>query len=132
MSGWEDNWYARAGASVPDSMISMTDAHHFKVSFGDLTGSVYINYLSRITDDDTSGKYDNQGSLAGENFSKTVESYVQIDGGGGNSATNIPVAGVKTWRDNDNAVGMRPESIMLELYQNDVKIATQKVTASTD
>ena len=85
-----------------------------------------------ITDDDTSGKYDNQGSLAGENFSKTVESYVQIDGGGGNSATNIPVAGVKTWRDNDNAVGMRPESIMLELYQNDVKIATQKVTASTD
>lgn len=132
VSGWEDNWYARAGASVPDSMISMTDAHHFKVSFGDLTGSVYINYLSRITDDDTSGKYDNQGSLAGENFSKTVESYVQIDGGGGNSATNIPVAGVKTWRDNDNAVGMRPESIMLELYQNDVKIATQKVTASTD
>ncbi|XOQ37938.1 MAG: Collagen adhesin [Lactococcus sp.] len=133
VSGWEDNWFAKAGAPIPSEMIDQSDETHFKVTFGDLTGCVYINYSSRITDGVASDQYSNLGTLTGDDFGrKDYEDFVQIAGGGGNSATNILVAGEKRWRDNDNAAGMRPESIVLELYQNDEKIATQTVTADAD
>ena len=131
--GWEDNWYAKAGELIPNSMINMTDDTHFTVTFGDLKGPVYINYMSRITDDVESDQYSNVGTLTGDGFAtKTDTEFVKIAGGGGNSGTSVTVAGVKTWLDNDDAAGVRPSSIELELYQNNNKIDTQSVTADAD
>ena len=46
VSGWEDNWFAKAGAPIPSEMIDQSDETHFKVTFGDLTGCVYIKGTS--------------------------------------------------------------------------------------
>ena len=78
-------------------MINMTDDTHFTVTFGDLKGPVYINYMSRITDDVASDQYSNVGTLTGDGFvTKTDTEFVKIAGGGGNSGTSVTVAGVKT------------------------------------
>lgn len=42
------------------------------------------------------------------------------------------ISGTKTWDDNNNAYKSRPESITLDLYQNDVKVATTTTNESLD
>ena len=42
------------------------------------------------------------------------------------------VSGTKTWADNENSVGLRPDSITVNLLANGTKVASQKVTAESD
>ncbi|WP_326845328.1 Cna B-type domain-containing protein [Streptococcus gallolyticus] len=50
--------------------------------------------------------------------------------------THVPetteVSGTKTWNDNDNAVGLRPSAITVNLLANGTKVASQEVTADSD
>ncbi|SEM22015.1 LPXTG-motif cell wall anchor domain-containing protein, partial [Streptococcus gallolyticus] len=56
----------------------------------------------------------------------------------GTTITNIhtpattEVSGTKTWNDNDNAVGLRPSAITVNLLANGTKVASQEVTADSD
>lgn len=47
-------------------------------------------------------------------------------------ANLIDITGTKTWQDNDDAAGLRPESIVVYLLRDGEKIAEQTVTADTD
>ena len=48
------------------------------------------------------------------------------------SPENIAVRGVKVWNDNDNAAGVRPESIIVRLHANEVEIDSQSVHADAE
>ncbi|MBC1359272.1 Cna B-type domain-containing protein [Listeria booriae] len=45
------------------------------------------------------------------------------------NAQSTSVSGQKTWMDNENIAGQRPENITVDLYQNGVLLASKKVTA---
>lgn len=42
------------------------------------------------------------------------------------------VSGTKMWNDNENSVGLRPDSITVNLLANGIKVASQEVTAQSD
>ncbi|URZ88041.1 Cna B-type domain-containing protein [Floricoccus penangensis] len=49
-----------------------------------------------------------------------------------NKYEETEISGTKTWDDNDNQDGYRPDSIIVELYDGETKVGEQKVTADSN
>ncbi|CDO17335.1 TQXA domain protein [Streptococcus gallolyticus] len=66
----------------------------------------------------------------------TPDGYTPVVDGTTITNTHTPetteVSGTKTWNDNDNAVGLRPSTITVNLLANGTKVASQEVTADSD
>lgn len=131
VASWNSDWSPVPGEALPSSIITQTDPTHFSINFGELKDCVYINYDTRATDGGNSSKYQNSGALSGDNIeTHTVDVYTPDNGGGGDGETTVSISGTKTWIDDDNAVGLRPNSITIDLFQNDQKIDSKVVTES--
>lgn len=123
---------------VITSMVPTSDVHEdsstqFHVDLNHLTDTVYIDYTTKSTDNGQSEKYENAGELTGDNIQKqTVDVYSPTNGGGGGGETTQTVNGTKTWQDDNDAEGLRPEAITIDLFQNGKKINSQLVTAKTN
>lgn len=116
---------------LPPSIISQTDDTHFIVNLRELKKCVYITYDTRATDKGASSKYLNSGTLSGSNIeTHTVSIYTPENGGNGDGKTTVSIFGTKIWVDDKDAAKKRPKSITIDLYQNDLKIESQKVTDS--
>ncbi|MFT8938614.1 Cna B-type domain-containing protein, partial [Leuconostoc falkenbergense] len=120
-------------SDVPTDAISYDSDTQFHINIGDFSDTVLINYDSRATDGGQSSKYENSGQLTGDNIEKqTVDIYTPDNGGGGGGETTETVSGTKTWQDDNNAEGLRPDAIIVDLYQNGVKIDSKSVSEETN
>lgn len=115
--------------SYPSSATIESGVTGFTTTLGNITGTVVIDYSTQTTDNGGSSKYENSGELTGDNITtQTVDVYTPDNGGNGNGETTVSISGTKTWIDNDNAAGIRPKQIIVDLYQNDIKIDSRAVT----
>lgn len=120
-------------SDVPADAISYDSDTQFHINIGDFSDTVLINYDSRATDGGQSSKYENAGQLTGDNIeTHTVDIYTPDNGGGGGGETTETVSGTKTWQDDNNAEGLRPDAIIVDLYQNGVKIDSKSVSEETN
>ena len=62
-----------------------------------------------------------------EHYEATVENYNVTNT---HTAEKIEISGLKTWNDNNNQDGKRPESITINLFANGEKVASKVVTAN--
>lgn len=62
-------------------------------------------------------------------YTSTINGYNVINT---HETATIDISGTKKWVDNDNAAGIRPESITVHLLKNGVKFDSVVVTAETD
>ena len=82
-------------------------------------------------------KYDNGNEIVYTvDEATTPDGYTSSVDGTTITNTHTPatteVSGTKTWADNENSVGLRPDSITVNLLANGTKVASQKVTAESD
>ncbi|XRJ97517.1 SpaA isopeptide-forming pilin-related protein [Latilactobacillus sakei] len=89
-------------APVPDSLVSENGTSGFTINFGDLNGTVLINYDTRATDNGASDTYSNSAQLTGDNITtENVTVNTPHTGGNGNgSGSNQAVELTKTDADN--------------------------------
>ncbi len=89
------------------------------------------DYSTRATDGGLSQQYENRGELTGENIEKTGSrsSYSLTNGGNGNASMKLSISGEKTVIDDNNARGLRPSFISIELYRMERKLISRDVTA---
>ncbi|MGX2947050.1 Cna B-type domain-containing protein [Enterococcus alishanensis] len=131
VASWNGDWTPVPGEIVPASAISEIDGTHFTINFGELKDCVYINYDTRATDDGNSSKYQNSGTLSGDNIeTQTIDVYTPDNGGGGNGDTTVAVSGQKIWNDNNDQDGKRPKSIVVNLLANGQLVDFKTVTAA--
>ena len=64
-----------------------------------------------------------------KNYSTTINGYDIINT---HTPEKISVSGTKTWTDNDNQDGIRPDSITINLLKNGEKITSKEVTSETN
>ncbi|WP_436667313.1 SpaA isopeptide-forming pilin-related protein [Latilactobacillus sakei] len=85
-------------APVPDSLVSENGTSGFTINFGDLNGTVLINYDTRATDNGASDTYSNSAQLTGDNITtENVTVNTPHTGGNGNgSGSNQAVELTKT------------------------------------
>lgn len=103
----------------------------FNTALGNIDTCVVIDYKTKITDERASSKYENSGELTGDNIEiHTIDAYSPDNGGSGEGKTKVSISGKKTWVDDNNTVGLRPNSITIDLFQNDQKINSIAVTES--
>ncbi|MFC0232463.1 Cna B-type domain-containing protein [Vagococcus entomophilus] len=118
---------------IPASSVVYDSPTQFHVNIGDFKDTVLINYDTKATDGGNSSKYENAGQFTGDNIQKQeVDLYTPDNGGGGGGETTETVEGIKTWNDNKDTEGLRPDSITIDLYQNGVKIDSKKVSKETN
>ena len=68
--------------------------------------------------------------MTGKNIEKqVVEVHTPDNGGNGNASMKLSISGEKTWIDDNNARGLRPSFISIELYRNGEKVYSRDVTA---
>lgn len=68
--------------------------------------------------------------MTGENIEKqVVEVHTPNNCGNGNASMKLSISGEKTWIDDNNAQGLRPSFISIELYRNGEKVDSREVTA---
>ncbi|MEE8831753.1 MAG: Cna B-type domain-containing protein [Leuconostoc gelidum] len=117
---------------VPSSDVFEDSALKFHVNLHELTDTVLVDYDTKVTDGGTSTKYENSGQLTGENIEKqTIDVYSPNNGGGGDGETTETIDGTKTWQDDNDVEGLRPDAITIDIYQNGVKINSKIVTAES-
>lgn len=72
--------------------------------------------------------------LDGKSYRKTTEGKMEVysaeQSGYVRSNSKVKLSGTKTWLDDDDASGLRPESITVRLYADGVELASKAVTAS--
>ncbi|WP_424348627.1 SpaA isopeptide-forming pilin-related protein [Latilactobacillus sp. 5-91] len=85
-------------APVPDSLVSENGTSGFTINFGDLNGTVLINYDTRATDNGASETYSNSAQLTGDNITtENITVNTPHTGGNGNgSGSNQAVELTKT------------------------------------
>lgn len=116
--------------NVPNTDIIEDSDLLFHVNLHDINDTVIIDYSTKATDGGSSSKYENNGTLTGDNIETcTVDVYTPDNGGGGDGETTVNVKGTKTWDDNDNQDGKRPGSIKVNLLSNGEVVQTKTVTA---
>lgn len=111
----------------------------FDVNLGNLNNAVLITYQTITTDQSAQPTYVNYGYLhhSGDNTgSVAIKAQTQAAGVNGSANTNqkTTINGQKTWVDDDDndAQGLRPASITIDLMQNGTQIATTTATAASD
>ena len=127
---WDDN--DDQDGLRPDSIVVNLLANGEVVASQTVTADNDWNYA--FTD---LPKYDNGNEIVytvGE--ATTPDGYTSSVDGTTITNTHTPatteVSGTKTWADNENSVGLRPDSITVNLLANGTKVASQKVTAESD
>lgn len=114
----------------PQASILENGVNGFTVDLGDISNTIIVDYSTRATDGGLSQQYENRGELTGENIEKqVVEVHTPNNGGNGNASMKLSISGEKTWIDDNNARGLRPSFISIELYRNGEKVDSQDVTA---
>lgn len=130
VSGWNSDWTPILGEPLPTNMITEIDTNNFQVDFAELNRCVYIYYDSRTIDDGQSSTYNNYGELTGDNIvTEIVDVNTANNGGSGSASSKVTISGSKTWVDNEDSEGLRPNEIILHLYRNGEKIDSTTVTA---
>ncbi|CUS26880.1 collagen adhesin [Paucilactobacillus oligofermentans DSM 15707 = LMG 22743] len=118
-------------STYPSSATIEDGTAGFKTNLGDITGTVLIDYETNITNNGASVHYENSGNLTGYNIEKqTVDVYSPDNSGNGNAATTVSVNGTKTWDDQNNQDGTRPNSITVNLLANGKLVQSKKVSAA--
>ena len=112
----------------PQASILENGVNGFTVNLGDISNTIIIDYSTRATDGGLSQQYENRGELTGENIEKQVVE-VHTPNNGGNASMKLSISGEKTWIDDNNARGLRPSFISIELYRNGEKDDSRDVTA---
>jgi LPXTG-motif cell wall-anchored protein len=119
--------------TYPSSATVENGATEFTTTLGDIQGCVVIDYTTKITDGGASSRYQNQGQLVGDNIvTQTVDVYSPDNGGNGDGETKTSILGEKTWVDDNDAAGIRPVSIIIDLYRNNEKIDSKEVSQADD
>ena len=81
-------------------------------------------------------KYENGALITYTVSEKEVKGYkASVEGTNITNTHEIEtkdITGTKTWNDDNNRDGLRPESITVHLYADEVEVASQKVTADTN
>lgn len=125
---------ASVSVTLTQNGTVMTDSKYTQTIYGN--SSVIFNDLK---------KYDENGQLYVYDVVETGSSYTPVskdvdtsEGYTHISLTNTvayeltTVSGTKTWNDNNDADGKRPESITVSLYNGDTLVASQEVTAENN
>ncbi|MFT8607959.1 collagen binding domain-containing protein, partial [Liquorilactobacillus ghanensis] len=116
---------------LPQSQIVYDSDTKFHLNLGNISDSILIRYSSIANDGGKSTNYFNSGLLTGDNItSQTSDVYTPNRGGGGTGDTTLSVSGQKTWNDQNNQDGIRPESIKVNLLANGTVIQTKTVTSA--
>ncbi|MCT0016797.1 Cna B-type domain-containing protein [Lactococcus lactis subsp. lactis] len=102
----------------------------FTVNLGNITTGLQITYQSQAI---AGGVLTNTAGVGHDGGSGYNNSTATIDtngsgGGSGDEVTNV--TGTKTWADDNNASGHRPNSITVNLLANGTKVASKTVTAA--
>ncbi|MGO2676724.1 collagen binding domain-containing protein [Lactococcus lactis] len=114
----------------PQASILENGVNGFTVNLGDISNTIIVDYSTKATDGGLSQQYENRGELTGENIEKqVVEVHTPNNGGNGNASMKLSISGEKTWIDENNARGLRPSFISIELYRNGEKVDSRDVTA---
>ena len=136
-----------AGLEVSEMPVPRTlsytnpDPNGGSVTFGDIEFTIPGEYVYTITESGTV-----PGITNDTNASQTVTIKVEDDGKGKLTATVDPEAGItftnkldlvdvkieKVWDDDDNALGMRPDSITVVLLQNEEEYDTVVLSSSNN
>jgi len=126
---WDDN--NDQDGLRPDSIIVNLLANGEVVASQTVTADNDWNYA--FTD---LPKYDNGNEIVYTIEEDAVDGYTATTDGYDITNTHTPVttevSGTKTWNDNANSVGLRPETITVNLLANGTKVASQEVTADSD
>ncbi|MDG6192014.1 Cna B-type domain-containing protein [Lactococcus garvieae] len=129
VASWDNDWNPVPGTIINPNIISVIDSKTFSINFGDLSDCVIINYDAKTTDGGESLRYKNSVSLTGDNIeSNVVDVQTPTNGGSGTGESKITIQGTKTWMDNSNIEGLRPQFITINLYRNNIKIDSKKVS----
>ena len=125
---------ASVSVTLTQNGTVMTDSKYTQTIYGN--SNVIFNDLK---------KYDENGQLYVYDVVETGSSYTPVskdvdtsEGYTHISLTNTvayeltTVSGTKTWNDNNNADGKRPDSITVSLYNGDTLVASQEVTAENN
>lgn len=112
------------GVEVSDQQLVLSDANGWNGTFENLdkydSDNVLIDYtVKEVTD--LSG-YQSVVSGSDNNYTITNTHVPEI----------INLSGTKTWDDNNNQDGIRPDSSTVNLLDNGTKVASQEVTADTN
>ena len=112
------------GVEVSDQQLVLSDANGWNGTFENLdkydSDNVLIDYtVKEVTD--LSG-YQSVVSGSDNNYTITNTHVPEI----------INLSGTKTWDDNNNQDGIRPDSSTVNLLANGTKVASQEVTADTN
>lgn len=112
------------GVEVSDQQLVLSDANGWNGTFENLdkydSDNVLIDYtVKEVTD--LSG-YQSVVSGSDNNYTITNTPVPEI----------INLSGTKTWDDNNNQDGIRPDSSTVNLLANGTKVASQEVTADTN
>ena len=112
------------GVEVSDQQLVLSDANGWNGTFENLdkydSDNVLIDYtVKEVTD--LSG-YQSVVSGSDNNYIITNTHVPEI----------INLSGTKTWDDNNNQDGIRPDSSTVNLLANGTKVASQEVTADTN
>lgn len=112
------------GVEVSDQQLVLSDANGWNGTFENLdkydSNNVLIDYtVKEVTD--LSG-YQSVVSGSDNNYTITNTHVPEI----------INLSGTKTWDDNNNQDGIRPDSSTVNLLANGTKVASQEVTADTN
>ena len=127
---WDDN--NNQDGLRPDSIVVNLLANGEVVASQTVTADNDWNYA--FTD---LPKYDNGNEIVYTvDEATTPDGYTSSVDGTTITNTHTPetteVLGTKTWADNENSVGLRPDTITVNLLANGTKVASQKVTAESD
>lgn len=134
-------WILPEGMDASNMSVTVTLTQNGeKMEGSEYTKTITGNGMVKFEDLD---KYDENGTLY---VYRAVEaqdsSYQQAKPSTGDDYTitfyntvaqeKLTVSGTKTWNDNNNADGKRPESITVSLYNGDTLVASQEVTAENN
>ncbi|MCY7189190.1 Cna B-type domain-containing protein [Streptococcus gallolyticus] len=127
---WDDN--NDQDGKRPDSIIVNLLANGTVVDTKTVTAD--DNWTYTFSDLD---QYDADGNEIAYTVSEeTVDGYTTVVDGYNITNTHTPetteVSGTKTWDDNDDQDGLRPDSIIVNLLANGEVVASQTVTADND
>ncbi|WP_334352629.1 Cna B-type domain-containing protein [Companilactobacillus sp. HBUAS56257] len=112
------------GSELDSSVITDTSDSGFKVNFGNISSTYFIEYETEQTDNGVSYNYSNTGVLNGNNQTLATIPITSPDnnasGSANTSENTVNITGTKKWVGDTEAD--RPDNIQIDLYANDVKV----------
>ncbi|MFW7419372.1 Cna B-type domain-containing protein [Vagococcus fluvialis] len=117
------------GVEVPNQVREVSAKTNWKFSFDDLdmydSRSQLIKYT--VKEDKVDGYTDYHSVDKDDPYHIIVRNKHTVK-----PIEKISISGEKKWEDQQNAFGKRPESITVDLYQDDIKIDFQEVSKATN